>query len=104
MWTWIAHPVIDVYTITKDDIERVATFADLNDALKLLQRNIGQKDGGIAAQVFSSHKHLPDGNTEEWFNASYDERIVMLLDYLRYEKESAQRNDEEPKFKLDWKD
>jgi hypothetical protein len=76
--------IVDVTKITDADIEKAIAVNDLDEALRIIQKAIGQDDGGVAGIHFSN---VPDGT---WEGLNPKQRKGFVEYYLRTEKMYAE--------------
>lgn len=67
-------------------IEEAVKIDDLNRAVKLLQDEMGQSDGGVAGICFSSF----DNPEQEWATSDEPARTSLLMSYITHERAYAQ--------------
>ncbi|KTS30909.1 hypothetical protein NS228_05910 [Methylobacterium indicum] len=69
--------------VASDTIDAAARHDDLDAAVRLIQAELGQTEGDIAAAFFD------DVRTERWAVADHAERVTILQAYVAFEETFA---------------
>ena len=69
--------------VASETLDAAARHDDLDAAVRLIQADLGQTEGDIAAAFFD------DARTERWAIADHAERMTILQAYVAFEETFA---------------